>query len=456
MFDLPPARWRRVNSREEAASAFLQKANAVCSGQPAVLLLSDGQHEHGRFSFLCHRPRAIFVSKNGNHLLKTNCRGFRWRENSLSALQNVISAVHASTKKGHGLPDGLVGYLAYELYRQLIKTEGKAVDDLKLPDIWMIVPGAVTRHDHSAGTTTEFACEPFIPVQSIALVDNEPLPPDHPGKPADFRENTTAYLSAAAEIRRRISKGDVYQANLAHRITAELPCHPFTLFAELFRLNPAPFYAYINAGDHQIICSSMERFLRREDDTLESRPIKGTRPRGSTPEEDRQMVDQLLGSSKEEAELSMIVDLMRNDLSRVCRPGSVAVDKHMQLESYANVHHLVSTVRGLLRPGVTAAEILEATFPAGSISGCPKISALSIIDALEPAVRHAYTGSIGYFSTNGDFDLNVAIRTASVVRKEIHFGAGSGITWNSEPKSEWEETLAKADSLFETLARLHE
>jgi para-aminobenzoate synthetase component 1 len=198
----------------------------------------------------------------------------------------------------------------------------------------------------------------------------------------------------------------------------------------------------------------MERFLYRRGTTIETRPIKGTRPRGKTPEEDERLRLELQSSPKDDAELSMIVDLLRNDLGRICRPRSIRVAEHKRLETYQNVHHLISIVTGELRDDVTYGKILAATFPGGSITGCPKIRAMEIIDELEPHVRHVYTGSIGYLGWHGNMDLNIAIRTALVHRKRCYFSVGGGIVYDSNEEDEYQETLHKARTLFDLIENL--
>ncbi|MGC2434689.1 MAG: anthranilate synthase component I family protein, partial [Desulfobaccales bacterium] len=219
-------------------------------------------------------------------------------------------------------------------------------------------------------------------------------------------------------------------------------------FRRLFQLNPAPFYAFLNCGDFRVLSTSMERFLCRRGDYLETRPIKGTRPRGATAGEDAALRRELEDSPKDDAELSMIVDLLRNDLGKVCEPRTVRVAEHKRLEAYQNVYHLVSIITGRLRPGVTAAEILRATFPGGSITGCPKIRAMEIIDELEPCVRQAYCGAIGYLGLHRNLDLNVAIRTAVIHGGQAHFAVGGGVVYDSREEDEYEETLHKGRTLF--------
>ncbi|MEY4544996.1 MAG: hypothetical protein RL685_1191, partial [Pseudomonadota bacterium] len=259
------------------------------------------------------------------------------------------------------------------------------------------------------------------------------------------------YLSAVEAIRRYIVEGDVYQVNMSQRFQAPFSGDPFDCFATMYAANPAPFFAYINAGDHQIVSTSPERFIQLRDGSVETRPIKGTRPRGKTPAEDDALRRELQESPKEDAELSMIVDLLRNDIGKVCRAGSVRVVEHKRTEGYQNVFHQVSIVKGELDPGLDAVDLLRATFPGGSITGCPKIRAMEVIDELEPVRRHIYTGSIGYVGFDGTMDLSIAIRTATFMDGKALFSVGGGIVIDSDPASEFEETLHKGRTLMTVL-----
>lgn len=223
------------------------------------------------------------------------------------------------------------------------------------------------------------------------------------------------------------------------------------LYRRLRRLNAAPFSAYLNFGPVQVCSSSPERFVRIDGERVETRPIKGTRHRGGDEEEDRRLAEELLASSKDRAELSMIVDLERNDMGRVCSYGSVQVEEHAVIESYATVHHLVSTVAGTLHPGRDVVDLLRASFPGGSITGAPKIRSMEIIDELEPTARSVYTGCIGYLGFDGRADLNIAIRTALVKGQRAYFQVGGGIVADSVPEDEYQETLDKGEAIFHTL-----
>ncbi|MCA8881244.1 MAG: aminodeoxychorismate synthase component I [Rhodobacteraceae bacterium] len=273
---------------------------------------------------------------------------------------------------------------------------------------------------------------------------------------ADWRSNFSpeTFKAAVEAVREYIRNGDIYQANLAQRFAACLPdgFDPWAFYLRLREVNPSPFAAYLTDGPTVIASSSPERFLRLTADEVEARPIKGTCRRSVDPAEDHALAAALLASDKDRAENVMIVDLLRNDLSRVCAPGSIDVPVLCGLESYASVHHLTSVVRGRMRPGVGAVDLIEACFPGGSITGAPKIRAMDIITELERSARGVYCGSIGYIGFDGNMDLNIAIRTATIGAGQAVVQAGGGITLLSDPAAEYVETLTKAERLFAAFA----
>jgi para-aminobenzoate synthetase component I len=251
-----------------------------------------------------------------------------------------------------------------------------------------------------------------------------------------------------------ILAGDVFQANLSQRFCADLPegLGPYDLFRRLQAANPAPFGAYLKLDDLVVAASSPERFLLLDGGRVETRPIKGTRPRGSTPGRDAALAAELAASEKDRAENVMIVDLLRNDLSRVCRDGSVAVPQLCVVERFATVMHLVSSVVGQLRDGLGAVDLIEACFPGGSITGAPKIRAMEIIAELEPVRRGPYCGAIGHVGWDGSLDTGIVIRTFAIRGGRVTFGAGGGVVADSDPAAEYEETLAKARALVAALS----
>lgn len=360
------------------------------------------------------------------------------------------------------LSSGLLGYLAYDLKDCLEQLPRTSVDDLGLPLMHLVAPAILVVHERASQATTLLAVRwqgdeaefrermsRFEAALAAPADAREPVP-QRAGKCASVFTRPE-YLSAVESIRKYIVEGDVYQVNMSQRFSAPFVGDPFDCFSAMYAANPAPFFAYLNAGDHQIVSTSPERFIQLRNGSVETRPIKGTRPRGKTPTEDDALRRELQESKKEDAELSMIVDLLRNDIGKVCRAGSVRVLEHKRLEAYQNVYHLVSIVKGELDPGLDAVDLLRATFPGGSITGCPKIRAMEVIDELEPVRRHIYTGSIGYVGFDGTMDLSIAIRTATFKDGRVVFSVGGGIVFDSDPASEFEETLHKGRTLMNAL-----
>ena len=319
-----------------------------------------------------------------------------------------------------------VGFLGYDLGRRVEDIPALATRALDLPDLWVGF-----WDDVSWAPPAEARSGP-TPTAAGAIRPTLPKP---------------RYTDAVAEIRRRLAAGDLYQANLTQRISVPLApgADPAALYRRLIAERPAPFAAYLDCGRFQVLGASPERFLRYDPGTrrLTTEPIKGTAPAGR--------LDDLLGSAKDRAEHVMIVDLARNDLGRVCEPGSVVVDDMLRPMTLPSVHHLVSTVRGELRPGVGLADVLRATFPGGSITGTPKVAAMHAIEALEPVRRGVYCGALGWFRPDGAFDLNLAIRTAVMMDDTLHVHAGGGIVIDSTPEGEHDECWLKARSLLEAV-----
>jgi para-aminobenzoate synthetase component 1 len=263
-----------------------------------------------------------------------------------------------------------------------------------------------------------------------------------------------AYAGHFARVQAWIRAGDCYQINLARRFSVAATGDPWAAYLELRRLSPAPFAAYLNTPAGLVLSSSPERFLRLVGDAVQTQPIKGTRPRGSDPEEDRRLAGELAASAKDLAENLMIVDLLRNDLGRTCAPGTIAVPRLFEVQTYPRVHHLVSTVTGRLAPGTDALNLLRGCFPGGSITGAPKIQAMQIIDTLEGERRGAYCGTVAYLGFDGSLDSNILIRTLVHARGELRFWAGGGIVADSDCAGEWQEIAVKASAMCEVVERL--
>ncbi len=276
-----------------------------------------------------------------------------------------------------------------------------------------------------------------------------PTPPqaDHPT--SNFTRQ--AYLEAVARALHYIAAGDIYEVCLSQRFALQCQAPPSHLAMRLLALSAGPFSAGLPGPDRSVVSISPERVLRCDDRHVETRPIKGTRPRGATPEDDHRLKAELLASEKDAAELVMITDLLRNDLGRVCRYGTVRVRGPRELASYRNVHHTFSLIEGTLRDGADLVDLLRATFPGGSITGAPKVRAMEIIDELEPTARGPYCGSIGYLGLDGRMDLNIAIRTLLQEGTTLSFQVGGAVVADSDPAAEYDETLAKARGILNGL-----
>lgn len=336
-----------------------------------------------------------------------------------------------------GLPDCDLGFY-----------DSVVVFDHPLGEVRIVATGLESDGSRSAGRARHRAAEWRRLLESHPIA--QPPLPCGPGAsaPAEGRLVSTfcreAYLQAVLRAQRYIRSGDIYQVNLAQRLTAPAPKDPYGFFEQLGQLSPAPLSAWYDAGDYQIASASPELFLRLEGRRVVTRPIKGTRPRDPDPARDLQWREELRSSPKEQAELLMITDLMRNDLGRVCQYGSVTVPDLMRLEPFAQVQHLVATVEGRLRPEVAHPQALASCFPGGSITGAPKIRAMEIIDELEPVSRGPYTGALGYLGFNHQSQLAMVIRSAILCQNHVHFPVGAGIVADSDPAAEYDETLVKA------------
>lgn len=360
-----------------------------------------------------------------------------------------------------GLPPfqgGVAGFLGYEYGRRLERLPPPRTDDLRLPDAWLGAYAWVIAWDHEAGRAWGIAQEGAAARlhEVVARLEGGSGRDDHRTRPAPAAIRSgfsrAEYEAAVERVRQYILAGDIFQANLSQRFEAEWPGDAFDFYRALATVNPAPFSAFFRGNGFAIASASPERFLQVDPDGgVETRPIKGTRPRGATPAEDARLAAELLASAKDRAENVMIVDLLRNDLSRVCRPGSIEVPALYALERHPTVHHLVSVVTGRLEEGRTAVDLLRAAFPGGSITGAPKVRAMEILAELEPVARGVYCGSIGWLGYSGAMDTSIAIRTVTLHGGRALFHAGGGIVADSVPALEYQETLDKAAGIRRAL-----
>jgi para-aminobenzoate synthetase component 1 len=450
------------------AEEFADRAATRAGTAPHAIFLSGGEHDCSSRSLVLFEPVAVLRVKNGRATLQT-AKGTREETTDPFALLAAARAGLTSAPASP-FPAAIGGYVAYDAAHAIEILPSEAKDELTLPDLLFLWPARMLRRDHATGIAQECLLQwrsgdrPLETISASAFAEASSITEDpSTGVEAaqSSRDATTVlrrsfqreeYETTVSRVRRHIYDGDVYQVNLSQRFAFPLQGEPSALWRKLYAANPAPFYAYVEGGDHQVLSTSMERLLRidatEHGERIETRPIKGTRPRGTAAEDDEAQELELRASAKDDAELSMIVDLARNDLSRVCRTGTVRVTQHKRVERYANVMHLVSVVEGRLRPDADIAEVFRALFPGGSITGCPKIRAMEIIDACEPVTRHVYTGSIGLLEADGTADFNIAIRTAVVRDGICHLSVGGGIVYDSDPAEEYMETLHKGATFF--------
>lgn len=449
---------------------FEHAAGRFSRQEGTVVLLSGSDLDCARYHILAVDPWLTLkgTGKTSCVTIKDSTGNVVTHETKQGPLGLVDTLVKKNTllDKTFKLPvtAGLFGYFAYDL-KDTIEHLPQTCVGQRLPDICLYAPSVILIQDRK--TRENWLCLPVFDHDNgekdvLARKDCFVRQLEQSWQLDTFCAGSTGivssfekpeYLSAVSRIIEHLGQGDIYQANLSQRFESDFTGDAYALFLTLFEQNPAPFFTFVQAGEHQVVSTSPERFLKVGDGHVETRPIKGTIARGDTPEQDRQNAERLSMSIKDDAELTMIVDLMRNDLSRVCEHESVHVTDHKRLEAYDNVFHLVSVVNGRLKKDVSCADVIGAAFPGGSITGCPKIRAMEIIDQLEPVRRHVYTGSMGYLSFHGTMDLSIAIRTAVVHGGRLNFSVGGGVVYDSDPEQEFEETLAKGKTLMDTLAK---
>lgn len=426
----------------------------------AVFLDSCRPHtDAGRYDILAADPYLTLCAFDDRTVI-TDVDGSR--ESFADPFALLRDALGPPVANDTGLPfcGGALGWFAYDLGRRIETLPAKALDGEDLPIMavglydWAVVVDHAREESHlvaqGRGPRTRANWLSLVQRFSRPLSGKAPKPfrvtaPVHSNMDREY------YGRAFARVKHYIRDGDCYQVNLAQRFSAPATGDGWDAYLRLRQLNPAPFAAFINTPHGQALSSSPERLLRLDDDAVETKPIKGTRPRGETPEGDSAMARELAESGKDRAENLMIVDLLRNDISRVCKPGTVQVPRLFDVESYATVHHLVSTVTGQLATDADALHLLRACFPGGSITGAPKIRAMQIIEELEPHRRGLYCGSIAYVGFDGNMDSNIAIRTLVYNHGEIRCWAGGGIVHDSDVDAEYQETFDKAAAMLRLL-----
>lgn len=415
----------------------------------------------GRFSYLGCDPFLVFKSKRDAVRLEWDeGRVENFNSNPFAALKNIFKHYSFLSGDNKDMPftSGGVGYFSYDLKDFVEELPSLATDDLKAPDSifafydCVIVYDNLKRRSYIVGSGK--AGQARLKKLKRKILDSGSrrrglFNARHPRLKSNFSKE--AYMEAVRKAKLYIKRGDIYQVNLSQRFETTLDMEPLELYSRLRTISPAPFASYLNFRDVVILSSSPERFLLKRGDYIETRPIKGTRPRGQDILSDLALEKELIESKKDRAEHIMIVDLERNDLGRICRYESIEPSELIGMERYSNVFHLVSTVGGRLKKNIDAIDCLLAVFPGGSITGAPKIRAMEIIEELEGLKRSIYTGAIGYISFDGNMDTSIAIRTILIKDKKAYFSVGGGIVADSDPEEEYAETMHKARGLMEAL-----
>jgi para-aminobenzoate synthetase component 1 len=455
----------------------VEQALRAFANWPAPILFDSARSgaDRGRYSSLSADPLQVFRAESG-----------RYESDPFRSVKESLRAVSAPSVAG--LPPfqgGVAGLMSYELGRCWERLPTPSYDEFQMPPlvaglydwvlswdhvqnrVWIVSQGwletdagrAVARADGRMREVLFRLSRPASPIaqpvpQSIAanrvsIESPQCSLPRLPGLSSNF--SRSEYLDAVARVVEYIRAGDIFQANLSQRLLCPADCTPLELYLRLRSRNPAPFAGYFALDDWAVLSASPERFLQVHGDEVVTRPIKGTRRRVPSPEADLYMQDELHVSPKDIAENTMIVDLLRNDLSRVCRAGSIRVPSLCRVESYETVHHLVSEVRGQLRDGMDVWDLFAATFPGGSITGCPKVRAMEIITELEQVARGPYCGTLFYVGADGSADSSILIRTITQRGGWLQLQAGGGIVAQSNPAAEYEETLHKAEGMFRAI-----
>jgi anthranilate synthase component 1 len=444
----------------------------IHDGNYGFLLESvEGGEKWGRYSLLGSRPSLIFTARGDRCELQHDGRHEPLAGHPIEELAKLLQSHQAVALPG--LPrfcGGAVGYLGYDAVRWFERLPSTAGDELHLPDAVFLFGDVVSVFDnlthtmkvvtHARGGDDPNAAYDAAVARLNAEVERlrKPLawiePPSwgEAGEPVSS-VSRERYIEAVETAKEHIRAGDIFQVVLSHRMSADVSQPPFEGYRALRVTNPSPYMYFLQLGELAIVGSSPEVLVRRTDATIEVRPIAGTRPRGRTPDEDRRLEEELLADEKERAEHVMLVDLGRNDVGRVSDYGSVETNEYMIVERYSQVMHLVSNVRGHVRGEMAPLDVVRATFPAGTLSGAPKVRAMEIIEDLEPVRRAIYGGAVGHFDYHGNLDLAITIRTLVYANGRAYWGVGAGIVADSDPAREWEETMNKGRALWLAVQR---
>ena len=435
-------------SRIFSAFAHLPWAMFLDSGRP--------YKDNGRYEIFSAHPYKTFLTHGKKTIVTENSYQQVELEDPFSLLAKELDTAQVEESS---LPftGGAIGYFSYDLGRKIEKIPSLAIDDLNIPEMAVGIYrwAYVCDHQEKTATLVGDLTDHRVRLYWKDLIAKVSNPIDKPANNAfkaissiQSNMDEADYLEKFSKVKDYISAGDCYQVNLAQRFSVAVQGDAWQGYQGLRHINPSPFSAYINVPEVSILSVSPERFISLVDNVVETKPIKGTRPRAKDTDKDKSLKNELENSLKDRAENVMIVDLLRNDLSKCCEINSVKVTKLFDIESFPTVHHLVSTIQGKLSKQYSPVQLLRACFPGGSITGAPKVRSMEIIEELEPHRRGIYCGSVGYIGFNGNMDTNIAIRTLIVKDDHAYFYAGGGLVWDSVGKEEYQETFDKAAAMF--------
>jgi len=437
-----------------------------------LLESAEGGAQRGRFSIIGDDPLAVFTCKNGISSLENKQSGeiTHYTDNPLSVIKDLLNKY--TLPGSHDSPfncGGLYGYLGYDTIRYIETLPDLSVDDMNIPDMVLFIPQNIIVFDNLYNKITitrlvtpdgkiaqEYNDAREKIQQTISLLQNPHLPGNgrSVGKSNGALQSNmdkTGFKEIVTKTQEYIKKGDIFQGVLSQRFSLSINTPAFDIYRALRVINPSPYMFFLQMDDLVALGSSPETLVKIENNKVYVKPIAGTRKRGVNDKEDEALINELLADPKERAEHTMLVDLGRNDIGKIAEYGSVKVEELMTIEKYSHVIHIVSTVSGVLKKGLDALDVYQACFPAGTVSGTPKIRAMEIIEELEPTRRGIYAGAAGYFSFDGNMDVCIAIRTIYVKNNQAWFQAGAGIVADSVPEKEYEETLNKAKGLEQAI-----
>jgi len=449
---------KTILSVEDIFSIFSEQIDTA-------LLNSSLKTDAGRYSYIGLNPFLTLKTQNNNMRIKLNGHESKTKKDPFDCLKSILNSLKIINPSPLPFVGGGIGYFSYDLKNLLEKLPNNSKNDLKVPDLYFCFYRIILIFDRlnpgeiyiSALEIKQkgFATANRIIDQTVKKIHKFHKTSKSSHMEAESKQQLSSnftkknYIKSIKKIIKYIYAGDIYQVCLSQRFQSTWSLKPYALYLKLNKINPSPFNAFLNFDNIKLISSSPELFLKAENNIIETRPMKGTCPRGTNRQTDKSFKDQLTKSVKDAAELAMIVDLERNDLGKIAVPGTVKVKEPRRIEKYPTVFQSISVITCKKRNDTDLIDIIKAAFPGGSIAGCPKIRAMEIIDELEPTQRGPYTGSIGYLSFHNTMNLNITIRTMIMKGKKVYFQVGGGIVADSDPEKEYEETLIKAKAMME-------